>query len=86
MRVVFDDMTNEERDSFVEGFMSADEYDIVNDWDTDCPYGCPWFWTDSHTFNSDDPYDWGREWFEYNREEIMQAVDDMFEDEENPYD
>ena len=46
----------------------------------------PWFWADSHTFNSDDPFDWGREWFEYNREEIMQAVDDMFDDGENPYD
>ena len=40
MIVVFEYLTDAEREAFIEGFKHADVIG-VNDWGTDAPWGCP---------------------------------------------
>lgn len=66
MKVIFEKMTDDERDEFVEGFKSADDIG-VDDWDC----STPWEWADSMESDSYSPEVWGREWFEQNRSDML---------------
>ena len=46
MKIMFEKLTDDEQDEFVEGFKSADDIG-VDDWDCSTPWGAPWFWADS---------------------------------------
>lgn len=70
MKVVFEKLTDDEREEFVAGFKSADDIG-VDDWDCPTPWGAPWYWADSMESDSYSPEVWGREWFEQNRSDIL---------------
>ena len=70
-KVIFEELTDEQRESFVEGFQTADDIG-VDDWDSATPWGAPWFWTDSMEAKGTTPEEWGKEWFEKNRGEISE--------------
>lgn len=71
--VEFEKMSEYECAAFVEGFKDADDIG-VNDWETACPWGCPWYYEDEATFESTDPYEQGVEWFKNNREDILELM------------
>lgn len=71
MKVIFEKMTDDEREEFVAGFQSADDIG-VDDWDCSTPWGAPWEWATDMESDSYSPEVWGREWFEQNREEIAE--------------
>lgn len=70
MKVVFEKLTDVEREEFVDGFKSADDIG-VDDWDGSTPWGEPWYWADSMESDSYSPEVWGREWFEQNRADML---------------
>ena len=70
MKVIFEKLTDDEREEFVDGFKSADDIG-VDDWETATPWGAPWEWADSMESDSYSPEVWGREWFEQNREDML---------------
>lgn len=72
MKVIFEKMTDDERDEFVEGFKSADDIG-VNDWDCSTPWGCPWEWSDGMQVPRGvvSAYEMGRKWFEQNRADML---------------
>jgi len=70
MKVIFEKLTDDEQDEFVEGFKSADDIG-VDDWECSTPWGAPWFWADSMESDSYSPEVWGREWFEQNRADML---------------
>lgn len=70
MKIVFEKLTDSEKEAFCDGFRMADDIG-VNDWDTATPWGAPWFWADSMESDSYSPEVWGREWFEQNREDML---------------
>lgn len=70
MKIVFEKLTDDEREEFVEGFKSADDIG-VDDWDGSTPWGEPWYWVDSMESDSYSPEVWGREWFEQNRADML---------------
>lgn len=70
MKIVFEKLTDVEREEFVSGFKNADDIG-VDDWDGSTPWGAPWYWADSMESDSYSPEVWGREWFEQNREDML---------------
>lgn len=70
MKVIFEKLTDDEREEFVDGFKSADDIG-VDDWDGSNPWGEPWYWVDSMESDSYSPEVWGREWFEQNRADML---------------
>lgn len=70
MIVDFSKLTDDERETFVEGFQNADDIG-VDDWDSSTPWGAPWTWTDEMEAKGDTPEEWGAEWFEQNRFSIL---------------
>lgn len=70
MKIVFEKLTDVEREEFVDGFKSADDIG-VDDWDGSTPWGEPWYWVDSMESDSYSPEVWGREWFEQNRADML---------------
>lgn len=72
-RIVFSTLCECERNLFVEGFQDADDIG-VDDWDCSTPWGCPWLW-DMAMWVTDPragAYEWGREWFRQNRQNILE--------------
>lgn len=76
-RIFFTDLSDEDRDAFARGFRDADDIG-VDDWDCSTPWGCPWEWADAMwvTDPKAGPYEWGREWFEQCRPEILEASEE----------
>lgn len=70
MKVVFEKLTGDEREEFVEGFKNADDIG-VDDWDSATPWGAPWGWADSMESDSYSPEVWGEEWFAQNRADML---------------
>ena len=70
MKIVFEKLTDVEREEFVDGFKSADDIG-VDDWDGSTPWGEPWYWADFMESDSYSPEVWGREWFEQNRADML---------------
>lgn len=70
MKIIFEKLTDTEREEFVDGFKSADDIG-VDDWDGSTPWGEPWYWVDSMESDSYSPEVWGREWFEQNRADML---------------
>lgn len=70
MKIIFEKLTDVEREEFVDGFKSADDIG-VDDWDGSTPWGEPWYWADSMESDSYSPEVWGREWFEQNRADML---------------
>lgn len=70
-KVIFEELTDEQREAFVEGFQTADDIG-VDDWDSATPWGCPWLWAGEGTLTGETPEEWGKEWFEQNREEMLE--------------
>ena len=72
--IYFDTLTDDEKEAFCNGFRMADDIG-VDDWDTATPWGCPWFWATYMESASFDPKEWGKEWFEYCRGDILDFPD-----------
>ena len=70
MKVVFKNLTDDEREEFVEGFKNADDIG-GDDWDSATPWGAPWVWADSMESDSYSPEVWGEEWFAQNRADML---------------
>lgn len=70
MKIVFEKLTDDEREEFVSGFKNADDIG-VDDWETATPWGEPWYWVDSMESDSYSPEVLGREWFEQNRADML---------------
>ena len=70
MKIIFEKLTDVEREEFVDGFKSADDIG-VDDRDGSTPWGEPWYWVDSMESDSYSPEVWGRERFEQNRADML---------------
>lgn len=70
MRIVFEKLTDSERDEFVEGFKSADDIG-VDDWESSTPWGAPWEWASPENLDGDTPEEWGEAWFKKNRSDML---------------
>lgn len=70
----FSDLTDAEREEFVDGFKDADDIG-VNDWETSAPWGAPWEWSDGMSVPRGvvSAYEMGREWFRQNRADILEV-------------
>lgn len=82
IRVDLSTLTEEQRDEFVDGWMSVGGY--VGDMDSPSPWCFPWYWCEDFvTFEGSTPYEWGIEWLKEWEGQIKSELWYEFEEEED---
>ena len=67
------DLTDEQREAFVQGWKDAGGY--MGDSDSPNPWCCPWYWGEDHTwFKGTTPEEWGAEWWEECQGQIREEL------------
>ena len=81
MKVIFKNLTDEERDEFIQGFLDADIEELTHMEEYHLSLECPWAypWDEfllGAIFKGTTPYEWGGEWYRRNKKKILASMED----------
>lgn len=79
MLVMFKELNEEQKEEFCDAFYECSPLtrkEIAEDGETDTPWGCPWYYTESAELEGTTPAEWGESYYEQCREEFEGIIEE----------